>query len=143
MQYALPEKAKNTLSQITLSVNIRKLEVSSGKLLRLNRSIKWIRVIPITAKPRNTSAISIRLLVGGIVDKCIFLEFKILKYSVISGANLMQLFCSLGKILFNKEQNMTFMGFVWLMMCSISHHTLFSNEFYFNNKGNSLSLHCG
>ena len=30
MQYALPEKVKNTLSQITLSVNIRKLQVSSG-----------------------------------------------------------------------------------------------------------------
>ena len=39
MQYALPEKVKNTLSQITLSVNIRKLQVSSGKQLRLNRSI--------------------------------------------------------------------------------------------------------
>lgn len=47
MQYALPEKVKNTLSQITLSVNIRKLQVSSGKLLRLNRSIKWISVIPL------------------------------------------------------------------------------------------------
>ena len=62
MQYALPEKVKNTLSQITLSVNIRKLQVSSGKQLRLNRSIKWISVIPITANPRSTSAISIRLL---------------------------------------------------------------------------------
>ena len=48
MQYALPEKVKNTLSQITLSVNIRKLQVSSGKLLRLNRSIKWISVIPVS-----------------------------------------------------------------------------------------------
>ena len=71
MQYALPEKVKNTLSQITLSVNIRKLQVSSGKLLRLNRSIKWISVIPITANPRSTSAISIRLLWGNVLDKCI------------------------------------------------------------------------
>ncbi|CDE76207.1 unknown [Bacteroides thetaiotaomicron CAG:40] len=70
MQYALPEKVKNTLSQITLSVNIRKLQVSSGKLLRLNRSIKWISVIPITANPRSTSAISIRLLWGNVLDKC-------------------------------------------------------------------------
>ena len=51
MQYALPEKVKNTLSQITLSVNIRKLQVSSGKLLRLNRSIKWISVIPHYSEP--------------------------------------------------------------------------------------------
>ena len=71
MQYALPEKVKNTLSQIILSVNIRKLQVSSGKLLRLNRSIKWISVIPITANPRSTSAISIRLLWGNVLDKCI------------------------------------------------------------------------
>ena len=71
MQYALPEKVKNTLSKITLSVNIRKLQVSSGKLLRLNRSIKWISVIPITANPRSTSAISIRLLWGNVLDKCI------------------------------------------------------------------------
>ena len=70
MQYALPEKVKNTLSQITLSVNIRKLQVSSGKQLRLNRSIKWISVIPITANPRSTSAISIRLLWGNVLDKC-------------------------------------------------------------------------
>ena len=70
MQYALPEKVKNTLSQITLSVNIRKLQVSSGKLLRLNRSIKWISVIHITANPRSTSAISIRLLWGNVLDKC-------------------------------------------------------------------------
>ena len=48
------------LGQIIYAL-IRKLQVSSGKLLRLNRSIKWISVIPITANPRSTSAISIRL----------------------------------------------------------------------------------
>ena len=70
LQYALPEKVeKYTIPNYPIR-KYQKLQVSSGKLLRLNRSIKWISVIPITANPRSTSAISIRLLWGNVLDKC-------------------------------------------------------------------------